>query len=168
MISKIKRYFLEIKKFSDLNELNIPEHYKIVLDNKKNFQLNKFFYKQIGIDHFWRDRLIWSDKIWSKYVENKNLETYILKKDENLVGFYEQEYHQDSNEVELINLGILKEFRGLKLGSTLVNHAIASASRKNPERMWVHTCTLDHKHALQNYKSKGFEIFKEEEIDFVA
>ena len=36
------------------------------------------------------------------------------------------------------------------------------------ERMWVHTCSLDHKHALQNYKSKGFEIFKEEEIDFVA
>ena len=58
--------------------------------------------------------------------------------------------------------------RGLKLGSTLVNHAIASASRKNPKRMWVHTCSLDHKHALQNYKSKGFEIFKEEEIDFVA
>ena len=37
---------------------------------------------------------------------------------------------QSSNEVELINLGVLKEFRGLKLGSTLVNHAIASASRK--------------------------------------
>ena len=73
-----------------------------------------------------------------------------------------------ANEVELINLGVLKEFRGLKLGSTLVNHAIASASRKNPGRMWVHTCSLDHKHALQNYKSKGFEIFKEEEIDFVA
>ena len=94
--------------------------------------------------------------------------TDVLKKGEDLVGYYEQEYHPGSNEVELINLGVLKEFRGLKLGSSLVNHAIASASRKNPERMWVHTCSLDHKHALQNYKSKGFEIFKEEEIDFVA
>ena len=112
--------------------------------------------------------MIWSDKTWSKYVENKNLETYILKKDEDLVGFYEQEYHQDSNEVELINMGILKDFRGLKLGSLLLNHAIVSASRKNPNRMWVHTCSLDHKHALQNYKSKGFELFKKEEIDFVA
>ena len=50
----------------------------------------------------------------------------------------------------------------------LLNHAIASASRKNLNRMWVHTCSLDHKYALQNYKSRGFEIFKEEEIDFVA
>ena len=168
MVSRVKRYFLEIKDFSNPIELNIPENYQIILDNKKDFRLNKFFYKQIGADHYWRDRLIWSDKEWLKYSQNKNLETHIIKKAEDLVGFYEQEYHPGSNEVELINMGILKEFRGLKLGSTLLNHAIASASRKNPNRMWVHTCSLDHKHALQNYMSKGFEIFKEEEIDFVA
>ena len=150
MISRVKRYFLEIKDFSNPIELNIPENYQIILDDKKNFELNKFFYKQIGVDHYWRDRLIWSDKEWLKYAENKNLETHILKKGEDLVGFYEQEYHSTPNEVELINMGILKEFRGLKLGSILLNHAIASASRKNPDRMWVHTCSLDHKHALQN------------------
>ena len=168
MASKVKRFFLEIKDFSKPIKLNLAEHYQIILDKKKNFKLNKFFYKQIGIDHYWRDRLIWSDKEWLKYIENQNLETHILKKGEDLVGFYEQEYHPEFNEVELINMGILKNFRGLKLGSTLLNHAIASASRKNPNRMWVHTCSLDHKHALQNYKSKGFETFKEEEIDFVA
>ena len=168
MVSRVKRYFLEIKDFSNPIELNIPENYQIILDNKKDFRLNKFFYKQIGADHYWRDRLIWSDKEWLKYSQNKNLETHIIKKAEDLVGFYEQEYHPGSNEVELINMGILKEFRGLKLGSTLLNHAIASASRKNPNRMWVHTCSLDHKYALNNYKSKGFRIFKEEEIDFVA
>ena len=96
------------------------------------------------------------------------METHILKKGKDLVGYYEQEYHPTSNEVELINMGVLKEFRGLKLGSSLLSHAIASASRKNPSSMWVHTCSLDHKHALKNYKSKGFLVFKEEEIDFVA
>ena len=168
MVSRVKRYFLEIKNFSTPIELNIPEYFKIILDDKKNFEINKFFYKLIGIDHYWRDRLLWSDKEWLKYAANKNLETHILKKEDNLIGYYEQEYHPSSNEVELINMGILKEFRGLKLGSTLLNHAMASASRKNPSRMWVHTCSLDHRHALLNYKSKGFEIFKEEEIDFVA
>ena len=168
MISRVQRYFLEIKDFTSPIELNLPESHKIILDDKKDFQLNKFFYKQIGIDHYWRDRLLWSDREWQKYVANKNLETHVLKKKEELVGFYEQEYHQKSNEVELINMGILKDFRGLKLGSMLLNHAIASASRKNPNRMWVHTCSLDHKHALQNYKSKGFLTFKEEEINFVA
>ena len=168
MISKVQRFFLEIKDFSKPIELNLPKNHKIILDEKKDLQLNKFFYKQIGLDHYWRDRLLWSDKEWLKYVTNKNLETHILKKGVDLIGYYEQEYHPNSNEVELINMGVLKEFRGLKLGSTLLNHAMASASRKNPSRMWVHTCSLDHKHALLNYKSKGFQIFKEEEIDFVA
>ena len=168
MVSRVKRYFLDIKDFSNSIDLNLPENHQIILDDTNNFKLNKFFYKQIGSDHFWRDRLVWSDKEWIKYVSNKNLETHILKKGNDLVGYYEQEYHPTSNEVELINLGILKEYRGLKLGSILVNHAKASASRKNPTRMWVHTCSLDHKYALQNYKSKGFEIFKEEEINFVA
>ena len=168
MISRVQRFFLELKNFSNPIELNLPQNHKIILDEKKDYQLNKFFYKQIGIDHYWRDRLLWSDKEWSKYVTNKNLETHILKKGSDLIGYYEQEYHPNSNEVELINMGVLKEFRGLKLGSNLLNHAMASASRKNPSRMWVHTCSVDHKHALLNYKSKGFEIFKEEEIDFVA
>tara|TARA_B100001121_G_C18595476_1_gene576755 strand:- start:16 stop:522 length:507 start_codon:yes stop_codon:yes gene_type:complete len=168
MISRVRRYFLEIKNFSGIIDLDLPKNYKIILDQKKDFQLNKFFYKQIGIDHHWRDRLSWSDKDWIRYITNDNLKTYILKQGSDLVGYYEQEYHQSLNEVELINMGILKEFRGLKLGSLLLNHAISSASRKNPTRMWVHTCTLDHKYALLNYKSKGFEVFREEEIDFVA
>jgi ribosomal protein S18 acetylase RimI-like enzyme len=168
MISRVQRYFLEIKDLTKPIELNLPKNHKIILDDKKDFQLNKFFYKQIGIDHYWRDRLLWSDKEWLKYVKKKNFETHILKRDDDLVGYYEQQYHPNSSEVELINMGVLKEFRGLKLGLTLLNHAMANASRKNPNRMWVHTCSLDHKNALKNYKSKGFEVFKEEEIDFVA
>ncbi len=169
MQQKVRRYFLEIKNtnLKDLN-YNTPESFKIYLDHERDFKINKFFYKQVGIDHFWRDRLLWSDKEWLKYACNINLETWILSKNNDLVGFYEQEFHLETNEVELINMGILKEYRGNKLGSILLSHSISTAFKKNPERMWVHTCSLDHKHALLNYKSKGFKIFKEEEIDFVA
>ena len=114
MVSRVKRYFLDIKDFSNSIDLNLPENHQIILDDTNNFKLNKFFYKQIGADHFWRDRLVWSDKEWIKYVSNKNLETHILKKGNDLVGYCEQEYHPTSNEVELINLGMLKEYRGLK------------------------------------------------------
>jgi ribosomal protein S18 acetylase RimI-like enzyme len=169
MEKKIRRYFLELKDM-DLKKLNIKilEPFKIFLDNKKDFKINKFFYKQVGREHYWRDRLLWSDSEWLKYASNANLETWILSKGDDLVGFYEQEYHHEINEVELINMGVLKEHRGNKLGSALLNHSITSAFKKKPKRIWVHTCSLDHKHALQNYRSKGFKVFKEEEIDFVA
>ena len=65
-------------------------------------------------------------------------------------------------------MGILKEYRGRKLGSILLKHSIITSFKINLKRMWVHTCSLDHKFALKNYESKGFKIFKKEEISFVA
>ena len=29
----------------------------------------------------------------------------------------------------------------------------------------LHTCSLDHKHALKNYKSRGMKIFKSETVN---
>ena len=40
MVSRVQRYFLEIKDFSKLIDLNLPENHKIILDDKKDFQLN--------------------------------------------------------------------------------------------------------------------------------
>ena len=91
-----------------------------------------------------------------------------MKKENELVGYYEREYHEDKNEVELINMGVLKEFRGKQLGSNLLTHVLKKAREDKVSRVWVHTCSLDHQNALKNYKSRNFKIFREEQIDFVA
>lgn len=166
---KVTRYFLELKSNEiEIGKVDLPQNVSIFINEKKKYEINKFFYKQVGADHYWRDRLVWTNKEWLNYVSNNNFETWILKKNEEIIGFYEQEFHPSSNEVELINMGILKDNRGQKLGSTLLLHAISNAFNKNPNRMWVHTCSLDHKHALNNYIAKGFKIFKEEQIDFIV
>ena len=165
---KVQRFYLELKKNNKPNQSIIsPKNVKIFLDTEKNININKFFYRQIGKDHFWRDRLLWLDKEWQKYINNKNLETGIMKINNELVGFYEQEFHENRNEMELIQMGILKEYQGKKLGSFLLKYIIQNVLSRNIERLWVHTCSLDHKYALNNYLSKGLKIFKEEEIDFI-
>jgi GNAT superfamily N-acetyltransferase len=164
---KVQRFFLELKKYSNtVKHLSFPKNVKILLETKKDFNINKFFYRQIGKDHFWRDRLLWSDREWENYINNKNLETGIMKIDSNLIGFYEQEYHAAENEIELIQMGILKEYQGKKFGSFLLKHIIHEAFSNKIERLRVHTCSLDHKYALDNYLSKGFQIFKEETINY--
>ena len=162
---KVRRFFLEIKK-KKKESLIFPPNIKISLDKEKDININKFFYRQVGKEHFWRDRLLWSDKEWNKYVSNNNLETGIRKINNNLVGFYEQEFHVLKNEIELIQMGILKEYQEKKFGSFLLKYIINKAFARKVNRVWVHTCTLDHKHALNNYLSKGFSVFKEEEINF--
>ena len=165
---KVQRFFLEIKKNKIPGKtLVFPANAQVYQENKKDININKFFYRQVGKDHFWRDRLLWSDKEWQKYIDNKNLKTGVLKINDNFVGFYEQEFHEEKKEIELIQMGILKEYQGKKLGSFLLQYIIQNAFTQDIERLWVHTCSLDHRHALNNYLSKGLNIFKEEEINFV-
>jgi len=164
---KVQRFFLELKKNENKNQVPFfPTNVQVCLDKEKDININKFFYRQVGKDHFWRDRLIWSDKEWHRYISNKRLETGIMKLNNKLIGFYEEEFHETKNEIELIQMGILKEHHGKKFGSFLLQHIVFEAFNKNVERICVHTCSLDHKHALGNYLSKGFKIFKEETINF--
>ena len=47
----------------------------------------------------------------------------------------------------------------------LLEDAIARAWVGGGKRVWLHTCTLDHPKALSNYLARGFEVFKEEDLE---
>jgi len=42
--------------------------------------------------------------------------------------------------------------------------ALNKAWSYEPNRIWLHTCTLDHPAALPNYLKAGFALFKQEAI----
>ena len=165
MKKEVERNFLEICSIKDLNDTNIsPEGYVIEIVEPANFQINKFFYKNIGKNHNWIDRLIWTEKQWIQYAVDEKVKTYVLKRNEDLVGYFELIFHLDKKEVEIAYLGLLEEYQNQKLGSFLLSSAIKKSFRENPQRVWVHTCSLDHKNALTNYISRGMKIFKKEKI----
>ena len=90
--------------------------------------------------------------------------TYILKYRNDLAGFFELIFHIEKNETEIAYFGLLKEYQNKKLGSYLLSEAIKKCFIKNVNRVWVHTCSLDHKNALKNYLDRGMKIFKTEKI----
>ena len=166
MTKEVKRNYLEINSIDDLNQSSKPsDDYSLNLLDPINFQLNKFFYKNIGNKHKWVDRLIWTEDQWIDYVSNKNVKTFVLKYKEDLVGFFELIYHQDKKEVEIAYLGVLEEYHNKKLGSYLLSEAIKESFKNKIKRTWVHTCSLDHKNALKNYITRGMKIFKTEVIN---
>ncbi len=165
MKKKIERNYLEINSIKDLKEKNFKsETYNISLVSPPDFQINKFFYKNIGKNHKWLDRLEWSEKKWIEYISNKTVKTYILKKNIDYLGYYELIFHTEKKETEIAYLGLLEEYQNNKLGSCLLSSAIKNSFLKNSKRVWVHTCSLDHKNALRNYLLRGMKIFKKETI----
>ena len=165
MTEEVKRNYLEINSIQDLMEGNKPsEDYSLSLIDPINFQLNKFFYKTIGKNHKWIDRLSWSEEKWINYVSNKSVRSYVFKFKDNLAGFFELIFHSEKKEVEIAYFGLLEEFQNKKLGSYLLSKAIQKSFKENTNRVWVHTCSLDHKNALNNYLARGMQIFKTEKI----
>ena len=163
MIEEIFRKYLEIKSINDLNEVEISlNNYSLNLIELKDFQLNKFFYKEIGKKCYWIDRLAWADQNWIEYVSNKNLITYILKNNDNLVGYCEIILNKKKQESEIVYFGILEEYFGKKLGGFFLTEIIKKSFLLNTKRVWVHTCSWDHKNALKNYLSRGMKVFKSE------
>ena len=165
MTQEVQRNYLEINSIQCLNEVIEPsKDYSLKLLEPINFQLNKFFYKNIGKKHQWKDRLAWTETQWIDYVSSKKVKTFILKYKDDLAGFFELIFHTEKKEVEIAYFGLLEEFHNKKLGSYLLTEAIKNSFKENISRVWVHTCSLDHKNALNNYIARGMKIFKTEII----
>ena len=165
MIDKISRNYLAIESIEELKEASINNsNYNLKLDKINDFQLNKFFYKQIGKKYRWVDRLQWTNQNWINYVSNKNLFTFVLKDKKDLVGYFELIYHESKKEIEVAYFGILEEYFGQKLGGYLLSEAIKKSFTFDTQRVWAHTCSLDHQNALKNYIARGMKIFKSETL----
>ena len=163
MTEEVKRNYLEISSINDLNQGSKPSaDYSLNLIDPIDFQLNKFFYKNIGKKHKWLDRLIWNEQNWIDYVSSEKVKTYVLRNKDDLVGFFELIFHFEKKEVEIAYFGILEEYQNKKLGSFLLTEAIKRSFDENINRVWLHTCSLDHKNALNNYIARGMKIFKSE------
>ena len=163
----VERNFLELRDLKKLKFNSFKENKFLIKKIKPDFQLNKFFYKQVGKKHRWIDRLSWTDEKWINFISNKNLETYVISEFEDLIGFFELLYNPNLNETEISYFGLLEEYIGKGIGGYALSEAIKKAFEKNIKRVWLHTCTLDHPNALKNYIARGMRVFRKENINIL-
>ena len=163
----VERNFLELRDIKKLKFNSSKENKFLIKKIKPDFQLNKFFYKQVGKKHRWIDRLSWTDEKWINFISNRNLETYVISESEDLIGFFELLYNPDLNETEISYFGLLEEYIGKGIGGYALSEAIKKAFEKNIKRVWLHTCTLDHPNALKNYIARGMRVFRKENINIL-
>ncbi|MFO0871257.1 MAG: GNAT family N-acetyltransferase [Pirellulales bacterium] len=139
-----------------------PPELAVERQTPANPDTNRDFYRLVGASWNWTDRLSWSDDDWRRYVQRAALSTWVGRLQRDAIGYFELETQLEGN-VEIVYFGLLPEFIGRGLGGPLLSQAIEQAwSLPATRRVWVHTCTDDHQHALANYIQRGFAIFKTE------
>jgi len=124
--------------------------------------INHFFFVNVGRPWKWYSRLKWTLADWQALVEKETTATWIGYVQGSPFGYIELD-HQAEN-VEIAFFGLLPQFIGMGLGGFLLSEAIRLAWEREPQRVWVHTCTLDHKYALNNYLARGFSICRKETL----
>ena len=121
-------------------------------------ELNRFFYVTVGADWWWYCRLAWNYAQWRAFVDREELETWVAYVSGTPAGYFELERQRKRN-VEIVHFGLLPQFIGRGLGGPLLSASIRRAWDMGAQRVWVHTCDLDHPRALANYQARGFGVY---------
>ena len=159
---EIVTYYLEMSSPVHLKEKGEISDLNIVLCEVKQFQFNRFLYQLVGEAWNWIDKKFWSDAQWIEYAHDPALLTWVAFFKGTPAGYYELQV-QAKGDVEIAYFGLAPAFIGQGFGGYLLSHAIRSAwSMPAVQRVWVHTCSLDHPGALKNYLARGMKIFRVE------
>ncbi len=124
--------------------------------------INHFFFVNVGRPWKWYNRLKWTFADWKALAEKETTTTWIGYIKGSPFGYIE--LVQQAESVEIAFFGLLPQFIRMGLGGFLLSEAIRLAWELEPKRVWVHTCTLDHKYALNNYLARGFSIYKKDKV----
>lgn len=122
----------------------------------------RFLYDTVGERWLWYERRTLDDNALRELITADGVEVYVLYVGGVPAGFVELD-RGDVSEVEIAYFGLMPEFIGRGLGPYFLNWAVRRAwhpaGSDRPDRVWLHTCTLDHPKALATYQRAGFKVY---------
>ncbi|MDP3898448.1 MAG: GNAT family N-acetyltransferase [Mesorhizobium sp.] len=141
-----------------------PAHYPPLPHNRqlallKARAMPAHFYRylmdRIGRKWHWVNALRMSDAELAKKLGEPARDIRVLYLEGIPVGMFEVA-PQPPDAVELVYFGLTEAATGQGLGRWFLGAAVEAAWSRNPKRVTVQTCTLDHPAALPLYQKMGF------------
>jgi GNAT superfamily N-acetyltransferase len=113
-------------------------------------------FRRVGAPWLWFSRLVMDDAALTRIIHDPAVTVFaVLDRRGIEVGMLELDF-RDRTACELAYVGLIPELTGQGHGRWLMAQALMRAWAKGVERVWVHTCTLDHPSALGFYRASGF------------
>ncbi len=119
----------------------------------------RYLYGSVGADWTWVSRRLMGDGELLTHIADPKVEIYVLYVDGVPAGYGELDRRPQNGDVELAYFGLLPDFIGRGVGRYLLDTVVDIAWIGATERLWVHTCDLDHPRALGAYQKAGFQPF---------
>ncbi len=160
--TRVTRTYLEMRSPGGLKASTTPDpEPKIERLDRCTPELFRYLYAEVGRAFRWTDRLGWSDEQVQRHLDDPRNSIWLISRENSPAGYFELHDHDDGS-VEIAYFGLLPDFIGRGWGKYLLTRAVQAAWSSSPQRVWLHTCTLDHPSALPNYLKRGFRVVRTE------
>jgi GNAT superfamily N-acetyltransferase len=113
-------------------------------------------FKRVGAPWLWFSRLVLDDDALLAIIQHKAVAIWAVVDRQGIeIGLLELDF-REAGQCEIGFFGFVPELAGKGNGRWLMAHTLNLAWRPGIERVWVHTCSLDHPSALSFYIRNGF------------
>jgi GNAT superfamily N-acetyltransferase len=116
-------------------------------------------YRRLGERWMWFARLRIGTDSLRAILEDQAVHAFEVRIDGAPAGLLELDFRSPEG-AELAYFGLFDEFVGAGHGRWLMDRALEIAFARPIERLFVHTCNLDHPGAVEFYRRSGFEPYK--------
>jgi GNAT superfamily N-acetyltransferase len=116
-------------------------------------------FRAVGEPWLWFSRLVMPEAQLAGLLEHAEVQAFALVDKDRDIGLLELDF-RSRGECELAFFGLVPDAIGKGAGRYLMDEAIRRAFRRPIERLFVHTCSLDHPGALAFYRRSGFMAYK--------
>jgi GNAT superfamily N-acetyltransferase len=122
----------------------------------------------IGREHQWPSQS-WDDQRWQTYLKRPHLRHWLALIHGAPAGLLSLDV-PPGGEVEVDSFGVLPDHIGQGIGGHFLTIGVRLAWTVAPQvsRVWLHTFSCDHAHALPNYERRGFTRYQMEEKEPVS
>ncbi|MFP5455627.1 MAG: GNAT family N-acetyltransferase [Alphaproteobacteria bacterium] len=116
-------------------------------------------FRRVGEPWLWFSRLVMPEPELLAIIQDEAVEIYAVEDRRGIeIGMLELDF-RIAGEAEIAFFGLVPELAGKGHGGWLMAQALGLGWRGGIDRMWVHTCTLDHPAALAFYRKHGFRPY---------
>ena len=155
--------FVEMTSYEQFRPAYIEDPDTLIMQAKVPLvAFYRFLYGAVGRDYHWTYRNKWSDEALQAYLDAPSVSIWVAYYKGTPAGYIELQRQAEEPGTEIAYFGLIPAFHGQGLGKHLLSFGVQRAWDEHPERVWLHTCSLDGPYALSNYQKRGFTIYKQE------
>jgi GNAT superfamily N-acetyltransferase len=119
----------------------------------------RYLYEQVGKPHHWLLRRNLDDAALAAKIHAPETQIQVLYVEGSPAGFFELDLSRKPAEVEIVYFGLTPDFQGRGLAKFFLSEAVFAGWAEAPEKLIIHTNTLDSPRALQLYQRIGFSPY---------